>query len=94
MDKGSLPNRVVYLSYTPEDQALTNELKDCLAEKDYPEPEFRFQKNAFAHTGCMNVKMNNLRIGDVICTTPIYPLWLSATSIPRTGRRSMKALQP
>lgn len=72
MDKGSLPNRVVYLSYAPEDQALADELKERLAAKDYPQTEFRFPKPVFAHFCGMNRTMNHLRIEDAACVVLIY----------------------
>lgn len=72
MDKGSLPNRVVYLSYAPEDQALADELKERLAAKDYPEPKFRFPKPVFAHVPSLSATMNHLRIEDAACVVLIY----------------------
>lgn len=72
MDKGSLPNRVVYLSYAPEDQALADELKERFASRDYPEPKFRFPKPVFAHAWSMNATMNHLRIEDAACVVLIY----------------------
>ena len=57
MDKGSLPNRVVYLSYAPEDQALADELKERLAAKDYPQADFRFPKPVFAHVPSLSATM-------------------------------------
>lgn len=72
MDKGSLPNRVVYLSYAPEDQALADELKERLADKDYPQAEFRFPKPVFAHVPSLSATMNHLRIEDAACMVLIY----------------------
>lgn len=72
MDKGSLPNRVVYLSYAPEDQALADELKERLAAKDYPQAEFRFPKPVFAHVPSMSATMNHLRIEDAACVVLLY----------------------
>lgn len=72
MDKGSLPNRVVYLSYAPEDQALADELKERLAAKDYPQAEFRFPKPVFAHVPSLSATMNHLRIEDAACVVLIY----------------------
>ena len=72
MDKGSLPNRVVYLSYAPEDQALADELKECFVSMDYPEPDFRFPKPVFAHFTSLNETMNHLRIEDAACVVLIY----------------------
>lgn len=72
MDKGSLPNRVVYLSYAPEDQALADELKERLAAKDYPQAEFRFPKPVFAHVPSLSATMNHLRIEDAACVVLLY----------------------
>lgn len=72
MDKGSLPNRVVYLSYAPEDQALADELKECFVSKDYPQAEFRFPKPVFAHVPSMSATMNHLRIEDAACVVLLY----------------------
>ena len=91
MDKGQMPNRTVNLSYAPEDQALADELKERFAGNDYPEPGFRFQKHAFAHTGYMNVKMNYLRIGDVICMAPIYPLLAEWRAHPQDRKKEYES---
>ena len=72
MDNGSQPNRVVYLSYAPEDQALADELKERLAAKDYPQAEFRFPKPVFAHVPSTSATMNHLRIEDAACVVLIY----------------------
>jgi hypothetical protein len=72
MNKGPLPNRVVYLSYAPEDQALAEELKERLAARDYPEPDFSFPKPVFAHAWSMNATMNHFRIEDAACVVLIY----------------------
>ena len=72
MDKRPLPNRVVYLSYAPEDQALAEELKERLAAKDFPEPDFRFPKPVFTHAWSMNATMNHFRIEDAACVVLIY----------------------
>lgn len=72
MDKGLLPNRVVYLSYAPEDQVLADELKERFASRDYPEPSFSFPKPVFAHFCGMNRTMNHLRIEDAACVVLIY----------------------
>lgn len=39
MNKELLPNRVVNISFAPVDQALTKELKERLAAKDYLQPD-------------------------------------------------------
>lgn len=70
--KENLPNRVVYLSFAPEDQALAEELKACFASIDYPDPKFCFPKSVFAHFCGMNRTMNHLRIEDAACVVLIY----------------------
>ena len=70
--KEDLPNRVVYLSYAPEDQALAEELKACFASIDYPDPTFCFPKSVFAHFCGMNRTLNHLRIVDAACVVLIY----------------------
>ena len=70
--KENLPNRVVYLSYAPEDQALAEELKACFASIDYPDPKFCFPKSVFAHFCGMNRTLNHLRIEDAACVVLIY----------------------
>ena len=72
MDKDPQPNRVVYLSYAPEDQTLAEELKERFATRDYPEPDFRFPKPVFAHAWSMNATMNHFRIEDAACVVLIY----------------------
>ncbi len=72
MDSGSQPNRVVYLSYAPEDQARADELKERFAARDYPEPSFSFPRPVFAHFCGMNRTMNHLRIEDAACVVLIY----------------------
>jgi hypothetical protein len=72
MDKGPQPNRVVYLSYAPEDQALAEELKERFAARDYPEPDFHFPKPVYSHAWSMNATMNHLRIEDAACVVLIY----------------------
>ena len=70
--KENLPNRVVYITFAPEDLALAEELKTCLSSKDWPAPSFSLPKPVFAHLSGPNSTLNRLRLQDAACVVLIY----------------------
>ena len=70
--KENLPNRVVYITFAPEDLAIAEELKTCLSSKDWPSPSFSLPKPVFAHLSGQQATLNRLRVQDAACVVLIY----------------------
>ena len=70
--KEDLPNRVVYITFAPEDLAIAEELKTCLSSKDWPSPSFHLPKPVYAHLSGQHTTLNRLRVQDSGCVVLIY----------------------